>query len=187
MKGKGRPELSWEVCSPKISILPPVYIKKRGKINRGIVNIERETDRQTENTNLMMRKDPCPWRKRRANCIPIEDESRSSNTKISWWEGSLSFFFCTHLQNQSTKSKIGSKRERKPSKQRALNQNETLAADLATISGPEVTHQAVDFRFGGRNLVRWTWGLGFIVINIGLVSNRNNLWALLWAFAYLNF
>ena len=112
----------------------------------------------------MMRKDPCPWRKRRANCIPIEDESRSSNTKISWWEGSLSFFFCTHLQNQSTKSKIGSKR--KPNKQRALNQNETLAVDLATISGPEVTHQAVDFGFGGRNLVRCTWGLGLIVIVI---------------------
>ena len=45
MKGKGRPELSWEVCSPKISILPPVYIKKRGKIKRGIVNRERERQR----------------------------------------------------------------------------------------------------------------------------------------------
>ena len=46
MKGKGRPELSREVCSPKISILPPVYIKKRGKIKRGIVNRERERDRE---------------------------------------------------------------------------------------------------------------------------------------------
>ena len=78
----------------------------------------------------------------------------------------MSFFFCTHLQNQSTKSKIGSKREREPNKQRALNQNETLAVDLVTISGPEVTHQAVNFGFGGRNLVRWTWGLGLIVIVI---------------------
>ena len=109
MKGKSRPELSWEVCSPKISILPPVYIK-REEILREELWIERERER--ENTNLMMRKDPCPLRKRRANCIPIEDESRSSNTKISWWEGSSRFFFCTHLQNQSRKSKIGSKRER---------------------------------------------------------------------------
>ena len=38
------------------------------------------------------------------------------------------------------------------------------------------------------DLVRWTWGLGLIVIDkyaitVGLVSNLNNLWALLWAFA----
>ena len=149
MKGKSRPELSWEVCSPKISILPPVYIKREE-----ILKEELWIERERENTNLMMRKDPCPWRKRRANCIPIEDESRSSNTKISWWEGSSRFFFCTHLQNQSRKSKIGSKRERErePNKQSALNQNETLAVDLATITGPEVTHRAVDFGFDALDL-----------------------------------
>ena len=29
----------------------------------------------------MMRKDPCPLRKRRANCIPIEDESKAATPK----------------------------------------------------------------------------------------------------------
>ena len=44
MKGKSRPELSWEVCSPKISILPPVYIK-REEILREELWIERERER----------------------------------------------------------------------------------------------------------------------------------------------
>ena len=43
-------------------------------------------------------------------------------------------------------------REREPNKQSALNQNETLAVDLATITGPEVTHRAVDFGFDALDL-----------------------------------
>ena len=43
-------------------------------------------------------------------------------------------------------------REREPNKQSARNQNETLAVDLATITGPEVTHRAVDFGFDALDL-----------------------------------
>ena len=74
-------------------------------------------------------------------------------------------------------------REREPNKQSALNQNETLAVDLATITGPEVTHRAVDFGFDALDLGVGAHGHRLYVITVGLDSNLNNLWALLWAFA----
>ena len=74
-------------------------------------------------------------------------------------------------------------REREPNKQSARNQNETLAVDLATITGPEVTHRAVDFGFDALDLGVGAHGHRLYVITVGLDSNLNNLWALLWAFA----
>lgn len=135
MKGKGRPELSWEACSPKISILPPVYIKKRGKIIRGIVN--RETERQRtltwwwERTHVHGGKEEQTVFQLRMKAEAATPKSVDERVP---WASSFVPIYIINPQNQR------------------LDRRERVAVDLATISGPEVTHQAVDFGFGALDL-----------------------------------
>ena len=177
MKGKCRPELSWEARSPKISILPPVNIKKRGKIKRGIVKRERDREHQLDDE-----KGPMSMEEKKSKLYSNWGWKQKQQHQNQLMRGFLELLLLYPFTESIHKIKDWieeREREREPN-----NQNETLALDLATISGPEVTHKAVDFGFGALDL---GFGAHRVIdkyaITVGLVSNLNNLWALLWAFA----
>ena len=147
MKGKGRPELSWEARSPKISILPPVYIKKRGKIKRGIVKRQRQRTLTWwwERTHVHGGKEEQTVFQLRMKAEAATP--KSVDERVPWASSFVPIYRINPQNQRLDRREREREREREPN-----NQNETLALDLATISGPEVTHQAVDFGFGALDL-----------------------------------
>ena len=177
MKGKGRPELSWEARSPKISILPPVYIKKRGKIKRGIVKRQRQRTLTWwwERTHVHGGKEEQTVFQLR---MKAEAETPKSVDERVPWASSFVPIYRINPQNQRL-----DRRERERERE-----NPTTKMKLWRWTWRRSPVRRSPTKLWILDLVRWTCGLGLIVIDkcaitVGLVSNLNNLWALLWAFA----